>query len=239
MAPQRLAQGTFRFVCDAADLWFPRHLGCSGLFKLLDFFPSGAVLERPLAAGCDREPHDQYAAEDIFADIVARIGLYAGAVIVVLLVLSILRWFSPPPGISAVARLRWRAQRRAKPPWKRAIKPSGSESRCRKGKADCRKESAYGRCQGAQTAGAGSEQKAAERERLAQERREQKRAAAQEEPPTGKTGQAGEGGCRRAETAPEREDGAKPVREPEKTQPAAEKPKKNSNIADDTGFLDD
>lgn len=242
MAPQRLAQGylsgsfvmllIFGFLgtwaaLDFSNFWtfFHQALFWNDLW-LLDATESRMINMLP---------------EDIFADIVARIGLYASAVIVVLLVLSILALVFSSAGYKrrrAVALARAKARKAAVEARDKAKAEAKAAAEKEKRIAEKKARMAAAKARKQQELEA--EQKAAERERLAQERREQKRAAAQEEAtepekPVRQVRAAAE----KPKPRRKREDGAKPVREPEKTQPAAEKPKKKGNIADDTGFLDD
>lgn len=242
MAPQRLAQGylsgsfvmllIFGFVgtwaaLDFTSFWtfFHQALFWNDLW-LLDATESRMINMLP---------------ENLFADIVGRVGLYAGAVVIVLLVLSILALVLSSAGYKrrrAVTQARAKARKAAVEAREKAKAEAkaAAEKEKRIAEKKARIAAAKARKQQEQEA----EQKAAEREQQAQERRQQKRAAAEaapaaEEKPARQPRPAAE----EQKPRQQREDGAKPAREPAKAHASADKPKKKGNIADDTGFLDD
>jgi len=242
MAPQRLAQGylsgsfvmllIFGFVgtwaaLDFTSFWtfFHQALFWNDLW-LLDATESRMINMLP---------------ENLFADIVGRVGLYAGAVVIVLLVLSILALVLSSAGYKrrrAVTLARAKARKAAVEAREKAKAEAkaAAEKEKRIAEKKARIAAAKARKQQEQEA----EQKAAEREQQAQERRQQKRAAAEaapaaEEKPARQPRPAAE----EQKPRQQREDGAKPAREPAKAHASADKPKKKGNIADDTGFLDD
>ncbi len=177
--------------------------------------------------------------EQIFADIIARVGLYAGAVILALIVLSIVALVLSSEGHKrrravALARKKARedavlARRKAHADAKRTL-----EEEKRLAQKRARAQAAKARRQAEAEASAEEEQ-----ERLREEKRARKRAAAeaaaanaaaQEQPVQKKAKPA----TRAAQEKPARK---RPARAQEKT---AEKPQsKKANIHDDTGFLDD
>ncbi|MEN6419317.1 MAG: DUF1461 domain-containing protein [Clostridiaceae bacterium] len=242
MAPQRLAQGylsgsfvmllIFGFLgtwaaLDFTNFWtfFHQALFWNDLW-LLDATESRMINMLP---------------ENIFADIVARVGLYAGIAIIVLLVLSILALVLSSAGYKrsrAVAQARAKARKAAVEAREKA--KAEAKAAAEKEKRIAEKKARISAAKARKQQELEAEQKAAERERLAQERRQQKRAAgetapAAEEKPVRQPRPAAE----EQKPRQKREDGARPSREPAKAHSSAEKPKKKGNIADDTGFLDD
>jgi len=172
--------------------------------------------------------------EQIFADIIARVGLYAGAVILALIVLSVIALVLSSEGHKrrrAVALARKKARedavltrRKAHADAKRTL-----EEEKRLAQKRARVQAAKARRQAEAEAAAEEEQ-----ERLREEKRAKKRAAeksaAQEQPEQKKTQPA----PRAAQEKPARKRPAKAQEKP------AEKPQsKKANIHDDTGFLDD
>ena len=242
MAPQRLAQGylsgsfvmllIFGFVgtwaaLDFSNFWtfFHQALFWNDLW-LLDATESRMINMLP---------------ENIFADIIARVGIYAGAVVIALLVLSILALVLSSAGYKrrrAVALARAKARKAAVEAREKAKAEAKAAADKEKRLAEKKARIAAAKARKQQELEA--EQKAAEREQQAQERREQKRAAAEaapaaEEKPVRQPRPAAE----EQRPRPKREEGARPAREPAKAKQGAGKPKKKGNIADDTGFLDD
>lgn len=242
MAPQRLAQGylsgsfvmllIFGFLgtwaaLDFTNFWtfFHQALFWNDLW-LLDATESRMINMLP---------------ETVFADIIARVGLYAGIAIVVLLVLSILALVLSSAGYKrrrAVAQARAKARKAAVEAREKA--KAEAKAAAEKEKRIAEKKARISAAKARKQQELEAEQKAAEREQQIQERRQQKRAAAEaapaeEEKPVRQPRPAAE----EQKPRKKREDGARPDREQAKAQPGREKTKKKSNIADDTGFLDD
>ncbi len=180
--------------------------------------------------------------EQIFADIIARVGIYAGAVIVALIVLSVVALVLSSDGHKrrraiALARKKARdeavsSRRKARADAKRVLE----EEKCLAQK-HARIQAAKARRRADAEAAA-----AAEQERLREEKRAKKRAAAKSAAEQEIKTQASVQDAPRARRAAKPERSApsgqrKPVKRSVKT---AEKPeKKKANIHDDTGFLDD
>ena len=240
MAPQRLAQGylsgsfvmllIFGFLgtwaaLDFSNFWtfFHQALFWNDLW-LLDATESRMINMLP---------------EGVFSDIIARVGLYAGAAIVVLLVLSILALVLSSAGYKrrrAVSLARAKARKAAVEAREKAKAEAKAAAEKEKRIAEKKARIAAGKARKQQEQEA--EQKAAERERQVQERKAQKRVAAQEAPAEAeKPAKQARPGTE--EPRQKRADSGRTTREPEKAKPGAEKPKKKHNIADDTGFLDD
>lgn len=166
--------------------------------------------------------------EDFFADIVGRIGVYAGAAVVVLIVLSILALVLSSDAHKrrrAIAQARGKARKNASEARKKAKLEAKEAAEQEKRLAEKKARVAAAKAKKQERLEA--ERKEAERERLAEERREQKRAAAEE----------------KAAAQPKAKEPPEPAqkrRPAEKTAaPKKEKQKKKESIADDTGFLDD
>jgi len=168
--------------------------------------------------------------EQIFADIIAQIGLYAGAVILALIALSVVALVLSSEAYKrrkAIALSRKKARDNANATRKKARDDARktleeekklAEKRARIAAAKARKQAA------AEEAALAEEQ-----ERLREEKRARKRAA------TEAATQAPAPAAPR-EARPQREPSARPAR----SERPAEKPaKKKKNVHDDTGFLDD
>ena len=176
--------------------------------------------------------------EQIFADIVARVGLYAGAVIVALIVLSIVALVLSSDGYKrrrAVALARNRARdeavasrKKAREEAKRTLEEEKrlAEKRARIAAVKARKQ-----------AEAEEQAAEAERERQREEKRAKKRAAAQAAAAESQQAARTE---RAPKTSPSK---SAPQKRGAKDEPAdsnAAKPKKKkTSVHDDTGFLDD
>ncbi len=87
-APQYLAGGIFRFVCVSIDIWFVGQWAALDFSNFWTFFSRNAFLERLWLFDGTQCRMNQHAPEQIFADIIARVGVYAGAVIATLIVLA-------------------------------------------------------------------------------------------------------------------------------------------------------
>ncbi len=168
--------------------------------------------------------------ESIFADIVGRVGLYAGIVIAALIALSILALVFSSDAYkhrraATLARKKARenasaARKKARLDAKRALEEDKrlAEKRARAAAAKAKKQAA------AQTA---------EQERLREEKRARKRAAAKAAAKAQQSSPA---------PAPKRSAQTTPQEKKRSTQPqqkTAAKPQKKANVHDDTGFLDD
>jgi F0F1-type ATP synthase membrane subunit b/b' len=167
--------------------------------------------------------------EGMFADIFGRIGLYAGSVVVALIVLSILALTLSSEGYKrrrAIVLARKKARKDAVEARKKAKADAKAAAEREKRLAEKKARIAAARARAQQKAEA--EKKAAEREKLIQEKREKQKTAATtvEEKQTRQ-----EQVVRPAE--PKNRSTAKAGGGTQK------KRRKKSNIADDTGFLDD
>ena len=179
--------------------------------------------------------------EQIFADIVARLGMYSGIIIVVLIALSIIALVLSSDGYKrrrAVAQARKKAREtataariKARTDLKKATEEEKrlTEKRARIAAFKAKKQAA-----------AAEEEQA----RLHEERRAKKRAAAEAaaqstqaqntKPQTAPRGEPRAQRAERPEPAPQKR---APQGEPAKK--SAAKPQKKKNVHDDTGFLDD
>ena len=172
--------------------------------------------------------------EQIFADIIAKVGLYSGIVIVVLMVLSILALVFSSESYKrkrAVALSRKKAREVASAARKKARDDARKTAEEEKRLAEKRARIAAHK---AKKQAAADE---AEQERLKEERRAKKRAAAEA------AAQQAQAEPQKPAQAPLRE--ARPARTEQSPAPRtnkqpAEKPqKKKETVHDDTGFLDD
>ena len=170
--------------------------------------------------------------EDVFADIIARIALYAGAVIVALIVLSTIALVLSSAGYKrrrAIALARKKAQEEAVAMRKRAR--AEAKAAAEKEKRLAQKRARIAAVKAKKHAEAEAAEKEAERERRIAEKREQK-LAAEEARATAAAAKE------QASVQPERE--AKPRREePQRSSGANKTKKKQGNVHDDTGFFDD
>ncbi len=177
--------------------------------------------------------------EDMFADIIGRIGIYAGSVILVLIVLSILALALSSEGYKrrrAIVLARKKARTDAVEARKKAKADAKAAAEKEKRIAEKKARIAAAKARAQQKAE--EENKAAEREKLIQERLEKKKAA-----------EAAAAQAKQANAKPRQKKTTRPTetksRTATKTQSApaktdgAQRRKKKSNIADDTGFLDD
>ncbi|MEA4915465.1 MAG: TIGR01906 family membrane protein [Christensenella sp.] len=177
--------------------------------------------------------------EQIFADIVARIGLYAGIVIVVLIAMSIIGLVLASDGYKrrkAVALARKKARDNAVAARKKARDDARNQMAEEKRLAEKRARIAAHKAKKQAAAEAAAQE--AEQDRLREEKRAKKRAAAQ--------AAAAQEQPQKAVPAAQRE--PRPVREqaPAPQKQAKQRPsqdakpaKKKANVHDDTGFLDE
>ncbi len=179
--------------------------------------------------------------EQIFADIIARVGVYAGAVIVALIVLSIIALVLSSDGYKrrravALARKKARdnavaAKKKAREDAKRTMEEEKrlAEKRARIAAVKARKK--------AEAEAAASE---AEQERLREEKRARKRAAAEAAAKAEQAGQPQRASQRTPNPEAQKNAPKKRHAQADTPQRNAGKPqKKQANVHDDTGFLDD
>lgn len=177
--------------------------------------------------------------EDVFADIISRVALYAGAVIAVLIALSTTALVVSSAGYKrrrAITLARKKAQEDAAALRKKSR--AEAKAAAEKEKRLAQKRARVTAIKAQKHAAAEAAAKEAERERRKMEKREQKRAVEEARATVATERET-------ATPAPERE--AKPRREePQRPAnsarpaPAAKKPaKKSGNVHDDTGFFDD
>ncbi|MEZ4508983.1 MAG: TIGR01906 family membrane protein [Eubacteriales bacterium] len=168
--------------------------------------------------------------EQIFADIIAQIGLYAGAVVLALIALSIVALVLSSEGYKRRKAIALSVKKRATTQTPRA-KSAGRRAQDAGGREETRgKRARIAASKARKQAAAEEAALAEEQERLREEKRARKRAAA---------GSRGKG-CRASartrsprEARPQREPSARPAR----SERPAEKPaKKKKNVHDDTGF---
>ena len=171
--------------------------------------------------------------EQIFADIIARVGFYAGIVIVSLIVLSVIALVVSSDGYKrrrAIALARKKARENAKAARKKARDEARQAAEEEKRLAEKRARIAAHKAKKQAAASAAAEE--AERARISEEKRAKRRAAEAAAPQPQQ---------RPAQTAPPRETRPvrteQPARQSEK--PAGKPAKKQANVHDDTGFLDD
>lgn len=183
--------------------------------------------------------------EQIFADIIARIGVYSGAIIIVLIVLSIVALVLSSERYKrgrAIAQARKKARETAVAARKKAREDlkKATEEEKRQAEKRARIAAIKARKQAeAETAAAEAEQA-----RLREEKRAKKRAAA--EAAAAQTEQA-QTSAPKQSARPERTPNAEQSRQqpqkrapqPEPQKKSAAKPQKTKNVHDDTGFLDD
>lgn len=179
--------------------------------------------------------------EDMFADIVGRIGIYAGSVVLVLIVISILALVLSSAGYKrrrAIVLARKKARSDAVEARKKAKADAKAAAEKEKRIAEKKARIAAAKARAQQKAE--EERKAVEHERQLNEKREKQKAAAE----------AAAAKARQAERKPKQAQTTRSTettgRSSAKTQTAQARPdagvqkrKKKSSIADDTGFLDD
>ena len=241
MAPQRLAQGYL-----SGSFVMLLIFGFLGTWAALDFSNFWTFFHEALfwndlwLFDATESRMINMLPEDIFADIIARVGLYAGAVVVVLLVISILALVLSSEGYKrrrAVVAARTKARRAAVESRKKAKEDAKAAAEAEKRLAE--KKARIAAIKARKQREAEEAEKAAQREQKAKEKRTKKRdAQAAEET------EAAEKPVRtRPEpAAPKSRPAEAPKSRPAEAPKKAEKPeksKKKSNIADDTGFFDD
>ena len=176
--------------------------------------------------------------EQIFADIIARIGLYAGIVIFALIALSIVALVFSSEAYKrgrAIALSRKKAREAATNARKKAREDAKKALEEEKRLAEKRARIAAHKAKKQAEAKAAAEE--AEQERLREERRAKKRTAAEAQAQLPAQEQQRSQQAAR-EARPVRTEQATSAPRPNKQ--AAEKPqKKKANVHDDTGFLDD
>ncbi len=179
--------------------------------------------------------------EDVFADIIARMALYAGAVILVLIVVSILALVLSSAGYKrrrAIALSRKKARLDATAARKQAR--ADALAAAEKEKRLAEKRARINAMKARKQAEAEAAEKEAERELRIAKKREQKRVAAQAEAAKAAQQKSAEKPERPAAQPQRREETPRqaPASRPESAS-AAKPQKKKGNIHDDTGFFDD
>ena len=234
MAPQRLAQGYL-----SGSFVMLLIFGFLGTWAALDFSNFWTFFHEALfwndlwLFDATESRMINMLPEDIFADIIARVGLYAGAVVVVLLAVSILALVFSSAGYKrrravvlarskarkAAAEARQKAKEQAKAAAEEEKRLAAKKARIAAAKERKRRE-------------AEEAEKEAAREQKAKELRAQKRAA--------QATAAAAPAEKPARTRPaEAERAERPLADAPQRAAKPEKAKKNDKIADDTGFLDD
>lgn len=182
--------------------------------------------------------------EQIFADIIARIGLYAGIVILLLIGLSVLALVLSSEGYKrrqAIALSRKKARDNANTARKKARDDARKALEEEKRLAEKRARIAAAKARKAAAAEASAQESAqeAEQERAREEKRARKRAA--QEAAAQQDAQAPAPAAAPREARPAREQAApqKRAARPASSEGPAERPSKKKNVHDDTGFLDD
>jgi integral membrane protein (TIGR01906 family) len=186
--------------------------------------------------------------EQIFADIIARVGLYAGIVIVALIVLSVVALVVSSDGFKrgrAVALARKKARENARAARNKARDDARRTVEEEKRLAEKRARIAAHKAK--KQAAAESAVEEAEQARLSEEKRARKRTAAnapaaqaaRPEQRLQPSAQTAPRAARAEQPAPAQ--AKRPARQPApQSAKAAEKPQiKKANVHDDTGFLDD
>ncbi|NLI53212.1 MAG: DUF1461 domain-containing protein [Clostridiales bacterium] len=174
--------------------------------------------------------------EQVFQDIIARVGLYAGAVILVLIVLSIIAMVLSSDGYKrrrAIAQARKKAREDAVAARKKARYDAKHAAEEEKRLAQKRERIAAIKARKQAEAEAAAQE--AEQERLKEERRAKKRAAA--EAAAVREKQAATRAPRAEQTRPAAK--PRPAQAETPKQRAAKPAKQKANVHDDTGFLDD
>ena len=180
--------------------------------------------------------------EQIFADIIAQIGLYAGIVIVVLIALSILALVLSSDGYKrrkAVALARKKARDNATSARKKARDDARKAAEEEKRLAEKRARIAAHKAKkqaAAEAAAQETEQERAREEKRAKKRAAAEAAAAQEQQQKAPQSAPREARPARAEQA---QSPQKQAPRPAQSERPAGKPAKKKNVHDDTGFLDD
>ena len=177
--------------------------------------------------------------EQIFADIVARIGLYAGIVVVALIAVSIIGLVLASDGYKrrkAVALARKKARDNAVAARKKARDDARNQLAEEKRQAEKRARIAAHKAKKQAEAEAAAQEE--EQARLREEKRAKKRAAAEAAASQEQQEKAAQAAQR--EARPAREPAAVPQKQAKQRPPQEARPaKKKANVHDDTGFLDD
>ncbi len=179
--------------------------------------------------------------EDIFADIIAQMALYAGAVILVLIVLSVLALVLSSAGYKrrrAIALSRRKAHEDAVAARKQAR--ADALAAAEKEKRLAEKRARINASKARKQAEVEAAEKEAEREQRIAKKRDQKRVAEQAEAAKAAQ-QKSTAKAERSMSQPQRREEAPkqaPMNRPESAS-AAKPQKKKGNIHDDTGFFDD
>jgi len=177
--------------------------------------------------------------EEVFADIIARIALYAGAVVAVLIALSTVALVVSSAGYKrrrAIVLARTKAQEEAVAIRKKAR--ADAKAAAEKEKRLAQKRARITAIKAQKHAAAEAAAKDAERERRTTEKREQKRAA--EESRAAAAEREPIAPPPEREAKPRREEPQRPATQARPAPSGAKKPtKKQGNVHDDTGFFDD
>ncbi|HWQ97761.1 MAG TPA: DUF1461 domain-containing protein [Clostridia bacterium] len=185
--------------------------------------------------------------EQIFADIIARIGLYVGIVIVALIALSVTSLVLSSEGYKrrrTIALARKKARDNATAARKKARDDARKTMEEEKRAAEKRERIAAAKARKQAAAEAAAQE--AEQERAREEKRARKRAAAEAAAQQAAAQEAEQAALPREARPPrEQAEAQKPVRQsapaakPAERERPAGKPAKKKNVHDDTGFLDD
>ena len=171
--------------------------------------------------------------EEMFADIIKNVALYAGAVVALLIALSVFALVAASGGYQrrrAAMRARAKQIKAAKAARAKAREEAKAAAEAEKRLAERRARKAAAKARRAKQAE--EAEKAAEKERLAAERNAA-RAAASAQAATAQTASA-QAASRKAATPAE-----KPAERAKSVPQAGAKKKQRHGVADDTGFLDD
>ena len=183
--------------------------------------------------------------EQIFADIIAQIGVYSGVIIIVLIALSILALVLSSEGYKrrrAVAQARKKARETAVASRKKAREDLKKATEDEKRQAE--KRARIAAIKARKQAEAEAAVAEAEQARLREEKRAKKRAAAEAAAAQAEPAQANapkqSARPERTQTAEQpRQQPQKRAQQPEAQRRSAAKPQKKKNVHDDTGYLDD
>ena len=185
--------------------------------------------------------------EQIFADIISRLGLYAGAVIVALIALSILALVLSSEGYKrrrAVAQARKKARETAVATRKKAKEDLKKAKEDEKRLAEKRARIAAGKARKqaeAEAAAAEAEEARQREEKRAKKRAAAEAAAAQQASQEQKSALQQSARTERLQRQEQQQQPTQKKRsaQPEPQQKGAAKSQKKKNVHDDTGFLDD
>lgn len=243
MAPQRLAQGYL-----SGSFVMLLLFGFLGTWAALDFSNFWTFFHEALfwndlwLFDATESRMINMLPEDIFADIIARVGLYAGAVVLALLVLSIVALVLASAGYKrrrAVVAARAKARKAAAEARQKAKAQAKAAAEQEKRLAE--KKARIAAAKERRRREAEAAEKAARREQKTKEPRSHKNAA--------ETAEAAAPDEKPVRTRPEpsaprprpadAERAERPLADAPKKAAKQERGKKNDKIADDTGFLDD